>query len=314
MNKQDGTAVAGCRAFRLAVAGTLLTAMMSMSVAAPRQRTTADVDQARIVALEKDGKEWLSYGRTYSEQRFSQLGQINSGNAARLGLAAYTDLDNNRGLESTPLVSDGVLYASLSWSRVIAADAVTGKILWQFDPEVPKGKARDACCDAINRGVALWKGKVYVGTLDGRLIALDARTGKRLWQVQTTDNSLPYTITGAPRVVKGKVIIGNSGADYGVRGYFSAYDAQTGKMAWRFYTVPGDPSRPYEHPELEAAARTWTGDVYWKYAAAVRCGTAWPTIPSLTCCMSAPATARHGTATYAVRRAATICTSHPFSP
>jgi quinohemoprotein ethanol dehydrogenase len=257
---------------RLCTGATLAWISINALQALAVERKTADVDTARIVALEKGGSEWLSYGRSYSEQRFSGLTKLNSSNVSQLGLAAYLDLDNNRGLEATPLMADGVLYASISWSRVIAADAVTGKLLWEFDPQVDKAKARDACCDAINRGVALWKGKVFVGTLDGRLIAIDAKTGKSLWQTQTTDNSKPYTITGAPRVVKGKVIIGNSGADYGVRGYFAAYDADTGKMAWRVYTVPGDPSQPYEQPELAEAAKTWKGDQYWKFGGG---GTVW---------------------------------------
>ncbi|MGV8675568.1 PQQ-dependent dehydrogenase, methanol/ethanol family [Pseudomonas aeruginosa] len=232
----------------------------------------AQVNQAAIIASENDGSQWLSHGRTYDEQRFSPLKQITEQNVEQLGLAWSLDLDNHRGLEATPLFSDGVLYASLSWSRAIAIDVKSGKPLWTFDPQIDRGKARDACCDAVNRGVALWNGKVYIGTLDGRLIALDAKTGRQVWSQQTTDNSQPYTITGAPRVVKGKVIIGNGGAEYGVRGYFSAYDAESGKMAWRFYTVPGDPSKPYEHPELAEAAKTWNGDQYWKLGGG---GTVW---------------------------------------
>jgi quinohemoprotein ethanol dehydrogenase len=259
-----------CAAAVIRIGATLFTTLLFPTPALATK--TADVDQARIVAQEKGGKEWLSHGRSYSEQRFSTLTRLDQSNVAQLGLAASLDLNNNRGLESTPLMADGVLYASLSWSRVIAADAVSGKLLWEFDPQVNKEKAREFCCDVVNRGVALWKGKVFVGALDGRLIALDAKTGKLLWQTQTTDAGKSYSITGAPRVVKGKVIIGNAGAEYGVRGFFSAYDAETGKMAWRFYTVPGDPSLPYEHPELAAAAKTWMGDVYWKYGGG---GTVW---------------------------------------
>ncbi|RTV63356.1 PQQ-dependent dehydrogenase, methanol/ethanol family [Pseudomonas aeruginosa] len=244
-----------------------LTATASVSLA-----SDFAVDGQRIEKLEKGGTEWLSYGRGYSEQRFSPLTQVDDKSVRKLGLTAFVDLGENRGQEATPLMADGVIFTSLSWSKVMAVDAVTGKMLWKFDPQVPKGKAIDACCDSINRGVALWQGKVFVGTLDGRLIALDAKTGQRLWEVQTTDTSQPYTITGAPRVVKGKVIIGNSGADYGVRGFFSAYDANTGKMLWRFYTVPGDPAKPYEQPELAEAAKTWKGDVYWKYGGG---GTVW---------------------------------------
>ncbi|WP_136414985.1 PQQ-dependent dehydrogenase, methanol/ethanol family [Herbaspirillum sp. ST 5-3] len=231
----------------------------------------ANVDAARIAASQKDGANWLSHGRTYAEQRYSPLAKINDHNVDRLGLAWFADLDNDRGLEATPIVVDGVLYATLAWSRVFAADAATGKKLWEFDPGVEKSKGRHACCDVVNRGVAVWKGKVYVGTIDGRLIALDASSGKQIWSAQTTDNTLAYTITGAPRVVNGKVIIGNGGAELGVRGYFSAYDANSGKMAWRFYVVPGDPSKPQESPELEKALKTWNGE-WWKYGGG---GTAW---------------------------------------
>ena len=250
----------------------LRTSLLMLCLATPLTALAAGVDEAAIRATEQAGGEWLSHGRTYSEQRYSPLEQINAGNVKGLGLAWYKDLDNTRGLESTPLFHDGVIYTSMSWSRVIAVDAASGKELWRYDPEVAKVKARTSCCDAVNRGVALWGDKVYVGTLDGRLIALDAKTGKAIWSQQTTDPAKPYSITGAPRVVKGKVIIGNGGAEYGVRGFVSAYDADTGKLAWRFYTVPGDPALPYEHPELREAAKTWQGDQYWKLGGG---GTVW---------------------------------------
>lgn len=243
-----------------------------LCLATPLAALAAGVDEAAIRATEQAGGEWLSHGRTYAEQRFSPLKQIDASNVKSLGLAWYMDLDNTRGLEATPLFHDGVIYTSMSWSRVIAVDAASGKELWRYDPEVAKVKARTSCCDAVNRGVALWGDKVYVGTLDGRLIALDAKTGKAIWSQQTTDPAKPYSITGAPRVVKGKVIIGNGGAEYGVRGFVSAYDADTGKLAWRFYTVPGDPALPYEHPELREAAKTWQGDQYRKLGGG---GTVW---------------------------------------
>ncbi|KAA0696907.1 PQQ-dependent dehydrogenase, methanol/ethanol family [Halopseudomonas laoshanensis] len=232
----------------------------------------AGVDQAVLLAAPAEPTQWLSHGRTWSEQRYSPLTDIDAESVDKLGLAWSIDLDNNRGLEATPLYSDGVLYTSLSWSRVLAVDASSGKILWSFDPQVNKAKGRHACCDAVNRGVALWNGKVYVGTLDGRLIALDAKTGKPVWTEQTTDNTQPYTITAAPRIVKGMVMIGNGGAEFGVRGYFSAYDAETGEMKWRFYTVPADPSKPVEHPELAEAAKTWSEQTDWSLGGG---GTAW---------------------------------------
>lgn len=234
--------------------------------------TPMAVNAAAIEALASGGGEWLSYGRDYSEQRFSPLTSIHADNVADLGLAWSLDLENTRGLQATPLIRNGVLYATLSWSRVIAVDARSGELLWQYDPEVVKVKGEQACCGVNNRGVALWGEHLFFGTLDGRLIALKAADGTPVWSVQTTDNSQPYTITGAPRVVKGKVLIGNGGAEFGVRGYVSAYDATSGKLAWRFYTVPGDPAKPFEHPELEAAAKTWSGTQYWQYGGG---GTVW---------------------------------------
>ncbi|WP_341705923.1 PQQ-dependent dehydrogenase, methanol/ethanol family [Halopseudomonas sp.] len=234
------------------------------------------VDTAAMLAVENDGSEWLSYDRTWSQQRFSPLQQISTENVDQLGLAWSIDLDNTRGLEATPLYHEGVLYTSLSWSRVMAVDAETGNILWSYDPAVDKSRARHACCDAVNRGVALWKGKVYVGTLDGRLVALDAKTGEPVWTKQTTDPSKPYTITGAPRVLNDMVLIGNGGAEYGVRGYFSAYDAATGDMRWRFYTVPSDPAEgPQATPALEEALKTWSDKTRWDMGGG---GTSWDSI------------------------------------
>ena len=219
----------------------------------------ANVDASRLLHADQQPGNWMSYGRTYSEQRFSPLTQINDHNVGQLALAWSFDLDTRRGQEATPLVVDGVLYFTTAWSKVFAVNAATGQRLWSYDPQVPPEWAVNACCDVVNRGVALWQGKVFVGTLDGRLIALDAASGKPVWQTLTIDPKFQYTITGAPRVVKGKVLIGNGGAEFGVRGYLSAYDAATGKMLWRFYTVPGDPALPAENPVMEKAAKTWTG-------------------------------------------------------
>jgi alcohol dehydrogenase (cytochrome c)/quinohemoprotein ethanol dehydrogenase len=223
----------------------------------------AAVDDARIANADLDPANWLTHGRTYSEQRFSPLKQINDQNVSKLALAWSFDLDTRRGEEATPIVVDGVMYFSTAWSKVFAVTAATGEKLWSYDPKVPPETAINACCDVVNRGVAVWRGKIYVGTLDGRLVALDAGTGKPIWETLTTDPGTRYTITGAPRVVKGKVLIGNGGAELGVRGYVSAYDAETGKLAWRFFTVPGDPSKPPESPALAKAAATWSG-AWWK--------------------------------------------------
>jgi len=240
--------------------------------AAAAAKRPAAVDAARLVAADGDVANWLSYGRTYDEQRFSPLEQINADNVSQLKLAWFYDLDTaHRVQESTPLVIDGVMYVTSAWSKVFALNAATGDRVWTYDPKVPGEWAVNACCDVANRGVAAWNGKIYVGTLDGRLVALDAATGKPVWETLTIDRNERYTITGAPRVVKGKVIIGNGGAEQGVRGYVSAYDAETGRMAWRFYTVPGDPAKGFESPAMEKAAATWTGE-WWKLGGG---GTVW---------------------------------------
>ena len=239
-------------------------AMISSSPAAVPKGPAA-VDGARIVAADREPGNWMSYGRTYSEQRFSPLTQIDANDAKRLGLAWSFELDTaHRGQESTPLVVDGVMYVTGAWSKVYALDAQTGALKWSFDPKVPGRVAVNACCDVVNRGVAVWKGRVYVGTLDGRLVAIDAATGKPDWEVMTVPPGGRYTITGAPRIVKGMVLIGNGGGEMGIRGYVTAYDANSGKKRWRFYTVPGDPSKPFESPALARAAKTWTGN-WWKY-------------------------------------------------
>jgi quinohemoprotein ethanol dehydrogenase len=215
--------------------------------------------------------EWASVGRTYDEQRFSPLDRINDRNVAELGLAWYADINTERGMEASPLVVGGVLYNVQPWNVVTAYDARTGRVLWTFDPQVPLKFGRLACCDIVSRGLAAWQGKIYVATLDGRLIALDAQTGAPVWSVLTVDNAKSYTITGAPRVYGGKVLIGNGGAELGVRGYVTAYDAETGEQLWRFHTVPGDPSLGFENTAMEMAAKTWTGE-WWKTGGG---GTVW---------------------------------------
>jgi quinohemoprotein ethanol dehydrogenase len=224
----------------------------------------AHVDGAKIAHADADPGEWLSHGRTYSEQRFSPLSQIDTANVKDLGVAWEYRTYSVRGLEATPIVADGVMFITLPWSKVIALDAAGGKELWNYDPQVPGVTGRYACCDVVNRGVALWKGAAYVGTLDGRLVKLDSKTGKPLWTVDTVENHAhTYTITGAPRVMDGLVVIGNGGAEYDSRGYVSAFDASTGKLVWRFHVVPGDPSKPQENAALTRALKTW--DTTGKY-------------------------------------------------
>ncbi|MEX2124908.1 MAG: PQQ-dependent dehydrogenase, methanol/ethanol family [Woeseia sp.] len=231
----------------------------------------AAVTSIRLIAADNEPGNWMSHGRTYSEQRFSPLDHVNVGTVDRLGLAWYYDLDTRRGQEATPLVIDGVMYSTSAWSKVQALEAATGKLLWQYDPEVPGEWVVHACCDVVNRGVAAWQGRVFFGTLDGRLISLDAETGEVVWETLTIDRAFPYTITGAPRIVNGQVIIGNAGAEFGVRGYVSAYDAESGGLTWRFYTVPGNPADPLDNNIHRMTARTWTGD-WWKYGGG---GTVW---------------------------------------
>ncbi len=231
-------------------------------------------DAAALKAAADDGKEWLTYGRDYAETRFSPLKAITADNVKDLGVAWSFDTDSFRGLEGTPLIHDGIIYATRPWSSVFALDARTGKKLWDFDPQVDKSMGWKACCDVVNRGVALYEGKVYVGAIDGRLIALDAKTGVQLWQVQTVDPAKSYTITGAPRIADGKVIIGQGGAELGTRGYLTAYDAKTGEQAWRFWVVPGNPADGFENPDVEKAAATWSGK-WWEVGGG---GDPWDTI------------------------------------
>lgn len=250
----------------------LLAAVALLSLAACKQQPSSElpgaVNGARILAANAD--DWLSYGRTYDEQRNSPLDQINQGTVKNLGLAWFADLDTARGQEATPLAIDGKIYITTAWSKAKAYDAVTGKLEWEYDPKVPGERGVAACCDVVNRGMAAWGDKLFMGTLDGRLVALDRKTGKEVWSVVTLDQSKPYTITGAPRVIDGKVIIGNGGAEMGVRGFLTAYDADTGKELWRFYSVPDEPGKnTADH--LKKAEATWKGE-WWKQGAG---GTMW---------------------------------------
>jgi quinohemoprotein ethanol dehydrogenase len=241
-----------------------------------KQPSPANVDDARLLAAGSDNANWMTTGRTYDEQRFSPLAKVNAGNVKELGLAWSHDFDAvARGQEATPIVVDGVMYVSTAWSKVFALDAKTGKLLWGYDPQVPGETGIDACCDVVNRGVAVYQGKVYVGALDGRLIALNAADGKVVWEQRTFEKGERRTLTHAPRIVKGLVIMGNTGAEYGVRGYVSAYDAATGAQKWRFYTVPGNPAAGPDgaasDEAMKLAAPTWGGE-FWKYGGG---GTVW---------------------------------------
>lgn len=244
----------------------------SLTEATSSSRGPAAVDFERLLAADSEPENWMATGRTYSEQHYSPLSRINKDNVGQLGLAWYADFNIARGQESTPLVVDGVIYVTTAWSNVRAFDAATGEPLWEFNSEVPRDWGVRACCDVVNRGAALWNGKVYVGTIDGRMIAIDAATGTKVWETDTLiTRELSYTITGAPRIVKGKVIIGNGGAEYGVRGYVTAMDTETGEILWRFYTVPGNPADGFESDTMRMAAETWNGE-WWALGGG---GTVW---------------------------------------
>jgi quinohemoprotein ethanol dehydrogenase len=242
------------------------------------QPRAAFLDDARITnALADEPDQWLAYGQTFEEQRFSRLDQINRNTINDLGLAWFKDLGGLFRIQSTPIVVDGVMYVSDPWNVTYALDATTGEELWSFDPQTRREYVRWACCGSpMNRGVAVYEGRVFIAAFDGRMIAVDAADGTKLWDVDTYHPSAMshFTITGAPRVGGGKVYIGQSSSEYGVRGYVSAYDIETGDLAWRFYLVPGDPSQPFEHPELELAAKTWNGE-WWKLGGG---GTVWNSI------------------------------------
>lgn len=227
-----------------------------------------------------NGSEWGAVGYSYDEQRYSPLNQINDSNVGELGIAWFADLEDARGQEATPVMVDGTLYVSHAWSKVSAWDAATGKPLWSYDPNVAGERAVNACCDVVNRGVAVWGDKLFVAALDGRLIALDRKTGTEIWSEVTVDQAKPYTITGAPRVVRDMVIIGNAGAEFGVRGYVSAYDADSGKLRWRFYTTPNPDGKKDKAASDDIFASkgraTWSDKGEWKISGGG--GTVWDAI------------------------------------
>ncbi|MBA2355221.1 MAG: PQQ-binding-like beta-propeller repeat protein, partial [Acidobacteria bacterium] len=240
--------------------------------------------QAGVPGAAGADQPWPMYGRDQSETHYSPLTLISQDNVQRLGLAWATEVDAFAGqIQGTPLVVDGTLFGTTPWSVVFAIDARTGALKWRWDPQIPqqtfstdarglrKRLGPSLCCGPVNRGVAYHDGKVFVGTLDSRLVALDAGTGRQVWSTQVASKVDDYSITSAPRVIKGKVITGTSGSEFGVRGFVAAYDADTGKEAWRFWTVPGDPSLPFENAAMATAAKTWTG-AWWKYGGG---GTPW---------------------------------------
>ncbi|PZU48907.1 MAG: PQQ-dependent dehydrogenase, methanol/ethanol family [Sphingomonas sp.] len=246
----------------------LTIAVLLFAAACGQQKAAAPGgSEDSLAAQGSAGAQWLSYGGTYDEQRHSRLTQINKSNLDQLGVAWTYEMRSGRGIETTPIVADGAMYATSSWSILHALDAKTGKELWVYDPAVDKAVGVDACCDVVNRGVAIKDGVIFLGVIDGRLEAIDAKTGKPIWSVQTVDRSKPYTVTGAPRVVGDKVLIGNGGGELGVRGYLSAYDVKTGKLVWRFFTAPNPKMQPDGAASDEVFARlanaTWGRTGRW---------------------------------------------------
>jgi len=258
----------------IAALGAVSLATMAGLPASAPAASFEGVDAKRLLAADspENAGQWMTYGRDYNEQRYSPLKQINADNVKRLGLAWFADLAEKGGVyETTPIEVDGRIYVTSPWSKVYAFDAKTGQRLWKYDPQVAGDYAVKLCCGIVNRGVAVWKGKVIWGTLDGRLIAVDARSGEKVWEVQATDPKKWLSITGAPRIADGRIFIGEAGSEFEERGYLAAYDADTGKELWRWWAVPGDPSKGFEQPELKMAAKTWKGD-YWKFGGG---GTPW---------------------------------------
>ena len=250
---------------------------MRISTPARIKTATSAVDSAMIKANTVTSQDWPTIGLDYAETRFSKLKQITSDNVKDLGLVWSYSLNSECGVEGTPVVIDGIMYQTGPWSVVHAIDARNGKRLWTYDPGVNRELGYRGCCDVLNRGVAIYKGKVFVGAYDGRLIAIDAATGQKVWEKDTLiDHDHSYTITGAPRAFNGKVVIGQGGAEYGVRGYITAYDTETGNQVWRWFTVPGDPSKPFEDASMEAAAKTWDPAGKWWINGGG--GTPWDTI------------------------------------
>lgn len=240
--------------------------LLSGSKSTGQTKETAQVElayQQRLESVENEPNNWLLHGQSFSGQRFSSLTSINVENVNQLGLDWFVDFPRDGGQEATPIVVDGVIYLSTAWSLVHAINAKTGETIWQYDPQVPREVLVRACCGPVNRGVAVWEDKVLVGTFDGRVVAINKETGKEVWSTRTFDFDSLYTITGAPLVANGKVFIGNGGAEFGARGFVVALDIETGKEIWRFYTVPGDPSKPFENEAMEMAAKTWNGE-WWK--------------------------------------------------
>ncbi len=245
-------------------AGSSATALAQQTKSAAAPLVTADVLKNAGTAADKQAGAWLSYGRNQNETRYSPLKQIDASNASRLGLSwSYAAGAGGGNQEGTPLVWNDTLYGITTWSVIFALNARTGQELWRWDPEINQTAVRPKiCCGIVNRGMALYNGMLITPANDGRLFALDALTGKPIWESRVAYPQDLYTITMAPRIAGDKVIVGISGGDKPTRGFVDAYEAATGKRVWRFYTVPGNPADGFENDAMRAAAKTWGGDFY----------------------------------------------------
>ena len=260
------------------LAGAMLALALGISLSACKKAPeapipTGKVDEARLANIDAEPGQWLTSGRDAGMTHFSPLTLIERDNVSKVGFAWEYQTGTNRGMQATPIVVDGVMYTSGVAGRVYALDATNGNLLWQFEPPLKLKNARGSCCDIVNRGVAVWNGKVYVGSFEGILYALDARDGKVLWQADTfIDKTRAYSITGVPQVAGSVVVIGNGGAEFDSRGYVSAYNLDSGELAWRFFTTPTDPAKPQDNPALEMAVKTWDPKRDWGYGGG---GNAW---------------------------------------
>ena len=235
----------------------------------PEGNITAD----RLLNGGNEPGAWLTGGRDWQQSYFSPLTNINKENIKKLGFAWQYNIAFDTGFQATPVVVDGVMFTSGNHGKVYAIDARTGALRWSFEPKFDTAILRVQCCDGVNRGVSVWHGKVYVAAVDGMLYALNAVNGEVVWKTDTImDHRRSYTSTGAPYIANNVVVIGNSGGEYDARGYITAYNVESGKFAWRFFTVPGDPKKGFEHPELEMAAKTWDPNTPWEIGLG---GTVW---------------------------------------
>jgi quinohemoprotein ethanol dehydrogenase len=254
--------------FSLVVATGMAAYLQAGAAATAASSGTAGANTGAAAAGHTSDVEWTQHGGNPDEQRYSELAQVTVDNVKKLGLAWYADIPERGGYQSTPLVIDGVLYMTAPWSSLYAFDAKSGKQLWKVDPQAPREIAGTSiCCNISNRGAAYADGKIIWGTIDGRLMAVNAKTGKKVWETRVADPKLQYSITGAPRIGDGLVFIGVGGAEFYTRGFLVAHDVKTGKQVWKFYTVPGDPSKGKDGAASDVvmpmAAKTWNGK-WWE--------------------------------------------------